>query len=527
MVINPEALARQQIDTLLSAAGWTLQNPTEFNRTASLGVAVREFQLPNGPCDYLLFVDGKACGVLEAKKEGHTLSGVAEQSEKYFTIPDHLAAWPAGIRFDYESTGTETLFRDNAEPKPRSRRVFAFHKPETLIGWLKAADTLRARLTQLPALDTTGLRDCQIDAIEGLEESLSLDKPRSLSQMATGSGKTFTACTFSWRLLKLAGARRILFLVDRNNLGDQTLKEYQNFHPSGAAHKFSDTYITQHLKGQLDPDAQVVITTIQRLYAMLRGEELDEEAEERSGFETWTNDEGEIRPVAYNPQIPIESFDFIVTDECHRSIYGLWRQVLEYFDAHLIGLTATPSKHTLGFFHNNLVAEYPYEQSVVDGVNVGYEVYRIRTQVGEGGGKVVAGYNVPVRDRRTREIRYRELDEDLEYEAKALDRSVTVPSQIRAVIEQYRKDMFTELFPGRTGQWVPKTLIFAKDDNHAEEIVGIVREVLNEGNAFAKITRPYNTLQSGKCLLFICFPRSITFGHFSWVTASHLPSALI
>ena len=213
MVINPEALARQQIDTLLSAAGWTLQNPTEFNRTASLGVAVREFQLPNGPCDYLLFVDGKACGVLEAKKEGHTLSGVAEQSEKYFTIPDHLAAWPAGIRFDYESTGTETLFRDNAEPKPRSRRVFAFHKPETLIGWLKAADTLRARLTQLPALDTTGLRDCQIDAIEGLEESLSLDKPRSLSQMATGSGKTFTACTFSWRLLKLAGARRILFLV--------------------------------------------------------------------------------------------------------------------------------------------------------------------------------------------------------------------------------------------------------------------------------------------------------------------------
>ena len=390
MVINPEALARQQIDTLLSAAGWTLQNPTEFNRTASLGVAVREFQLPNGPCDYLLFVDGKACGVLEAKKEGHTLSGVAEQSEKYFTIPDHLAAWPAGIRFDYESTGTETLFRDNAEPKPRSRRVFAFHKPETLIGWLKAADTLRARLTQLPALDTTGLRDCQIDAIEGLEESLSLDKPRSLSQMATGSGKTFTACTFSWRLLKLAGARRILFLVDRNNLGDQTLKEYQNFHPSGAAHKFSDTYITQHLKGQLDPDAQVVITTIQRLYAMLRGEELDEEAEERSGFETWTNDEGEIRPVAYNPQIPIESFDFIVTDECHRSIYGLWRQVLEYFDAHLIGLTATPSKHTLGFFHNNLVAEYPYEQSVVDGVNVGYEVYRIRTQVGEGGGKVVA-----------------------------------------------------------------------------------------------------------------------------------------
>ncbi len=353
----------------------------------------------------------------------------------------------------------------------------------------------------MPPLDETGLRDCQIDAVQGLEASFAQDRPRALIQMATGAGKTFTACTFSWRLLKHAKARRILFLVDRNNLGDQTLKEYQNYEPPGSGRKFTQTYIVQHLHGNhIDRDAKVVITTIQRLYAMLRGEELDEIAEEASAFETWSGEEGELRPVTYNPAIPIEIFDLIVTDECHRSIYGLWRQVLDYFDAHLIGLTATPSKHTLGFFNSNLVAEYPYEQSVVDGVNVGFEVYRIRTQVGEQGGVVDARYGVPLRDRRTRAIRYRQLDEDLPYTRQELDRSVTVPNQIRLVLRCYRDKLFTELFPGRSGQWVPKTLIFAKDDNHAEEIVHAVREVFGQGNDFAKkIT--YQTSEKPKELI--------------------------
>jgi type I restriction enzyme R subunit len=319
--------------------------------------------------------------------------------------------------------------------------------------------------------------------------------------MATGAGKTFTACTFSWRLLKHARARRILFLVDRNNLGDQTLKEYQNYDPPSSGRKFDKTYIVQHLHSNyIDPDAKVVITTIQRLYAMLRGEELDESVEEISAFETWNNEDGELRPVAYNPKIPIEHFDFIVTDECHRSIYGLWRQVLEYFDAHLIGLTATPSAHTLGFFNQNLVAEYPYEQSVVDGVNVGFEVYRIKTRVSEQGGVVDATYHVPVRDRRTRAIRYKQLDEDMPFTRKQLDNDVTVPNQIRAVLECYRDRLFSDLFPGRTGQWVPKTLIFAKDDNHAEEIVHIVRDVFSMGNDFAKkIT--YQTTENPKELI--------------------------
>ena len=505
-MLTPEQKSRQTIDGLLEAAGWVLQDKETFNRKASLGVAVQEFSLPNGPCDYLLFIDGKAAGVIEAKKSGVTLSGVADQSDKYMTrLPEHLARWDDLLIYDYESTGEETFFRNRQDPKPRSRKIFAFHTPAILLEWLKAPRTLRAALADMPPLNEKGLRECQIEAIKGLEASLAADKPRSLMQLATGAGKTFAACTFSYRLIKHAGAKRILFLVDRNNLGDQTLKEFQNFKPSGAANRFTDTYIVQQLQNKrIDPDAKVVITTIQRLYATLRGDELDPQDEEGSAFETWKGEEGEIPPIDYNPAIPIESFDFIITDECHRSIYGLWRQVLEYFDASIIGLTATPSKHTLGFFNQNLVAEYPYERSVADGVNVGYEVYRIKTRVTEEGGIIEAGetgFQVPVRDKRTRRIRYEDLDADLAYSKKELDRSVVNPNQIRTVLEAYKSRVYSELFPDRTGDWLPKTLIFAKDDSHAEEIVHAAREVFGEGNNFAKKITYRNTVEDPKTMI--------------------------
>ena len=194
-----------------------------------------------------------------------------------------------------------------------------------------------------------------------------------------------------------------------------------------------------------------------------------------------------MEPIDYNPAIPIETFDIIVTDECHRSIYNLWRQVLEYFDAYLIGLTATPTKQTFGFFNQNLVMEYGHEQAVADGVNVDYDVYRIRTEITEGGAKVEAGYYVDKRDRATRAVRWEQLDEELDYDANQLDRDVVAPDQIRTVVRTFRDKLFTEIFPGRTE--VPKTLIFAKDDSHAEDIVQIVREEFGKGNDFAqKIT---------------------------------------
>ena len=484
--MTPEQQARQQIDAKLVAAGWIIQDYKAFNPSAGRGIALREVPLKSGRCDYLLLVDRQALGVVEAKKEGTTLSMVAEQSGHYSaSLPDFIQAIaPGSLPFLYESTGVETFFRDERDPDPRSRSVFSFHRPETLAEWLTQPDTLRARLRHLPPLPTQGMRDCQVEGITDLEKSFAENQPRALIQMATGAGKTFTACAFTYRLIKYAGARRVLFLVDRSNLGRQATSEFQQFVTPDTGRKFTELYNVQHLTSNaLDPVCRVTICTIQRLYSMLRGEELPEDADEMSTYEIGAAD-GRPKEVTYNPAIPIEMFDFVVTDECHRSIYNLWRQVLEYFDAFLIGLTATPSKQTIGFFNQNLVTEYNHERAVADGVNVGYEVYRIKTQVTEQGGKVEKGFYVDKRNKLDRSKRWEQLDEDLTYTAPELDRSVVVPSQIRTVLQAFKDALFTELFPGRT--LVPKTLIFAKDDSHAEDIVHICREVFGKGNDFAK-----------------------------------------
>lgn len=484
MAPTPEELARVDIDSLLSAAGWAVQDYKAYNPGVARGIALREVPLQSGRCDYLLMVDRAAVGLIEAKKEGTLLSGVAEQSAFYAgQLPPFLQA-KASLRYFYESTGTETFFRDTNDPEPRSRHVFAFHKPETLATWLAEPESLRARLKQLPPLITTGMRDCQIEAVSRLEQSLAADKPRSLIQMATGAGKTYTACSFIYRLIKHANARRVLFLVDRSNLGRQTVAEFQQYVVPDGNRKFTELYNVQHLgSGGLDPVCRVTVATIQRVYSTLRGEELPDDLDEVSGYEAATAD-GRTKDVEYNPRLAIEDFDFIVTDECHRSIYNLWRQVLDYFDAHLIGLTATPSKQTIGYFNQNLVMEYGHERAVADGVNVGYDVYRIRTQVTEQGATVEAGNYIDRRSKDTRKTRWERLDEDLSYQGRELDRSVVVPSQIRTVLTAWKQALPTELFPGRV--LVPKTLIFAKDDNHAEDIVHLCREVFGKGNDFCK-----------------------------------------
>lgn len=264
---TPEARARKIIDEQLATAGWVVQDREAMNRRAALGVAVREYPLASGPCDYLLLVAGKACGVVEAKAAGTTLSGVAEQASGYQAgSATPLATWGEPLRFDYEASSTEILFADRADPERRSRRVFGFHRPETMLGWLEADSSLRSRLRALPALDTTDLRDCQVEAINGVEASLKQDRPRALVQMATGAGKTFTAATLSYRLLAHAGANRILFLVDRNNLGRQTLKEFQAYRPPGTGRLFTEIYNVQRLgPAGLDRDVKVVISTIQRV----------------------------------------------------------------------------------------------------------------------------------------------------------------------------------------------------------------------------------------------------------------------
>jgi type I restriction enzyme R subunit len=519
---TPEARARANIDALLAAAGWAVQDLKHVNLHAGSGavkgVAIREFPLNPGFgfADYLLYVDGKACGVIEAKKEGATLTGVELQSGRYAqSLPASLPAWHRPLPFVWESTGVETHFTNRLDPEPRARTVFAFFRPELLAQWLaflsdpkvgnaanEEAGTFLARMRNMPALVTEwgsggahyALWPAQIKAITQLEKSLAANKPKALIQMATGSGKTFTSIGFIYRLIKFGGARRVLFLVDRGNLARQTKKEFDAYASPYNNYKFGEEYIVQHLQGnQLDTSARVVICTIQRMFSMLKGRDLPEEADEESTerVEALFKDP---EPIGYNPAIPIESFDIVVTDEAHRSIYNLWRQVLEYFDAYLIGLTATPNKQTFGFFNQNLVMEYGHAQAVADGVNVNYDVYRIKTEVGEQGAKVDKGFWLETQDKATRRKTAWQLDDDFEYQPEELDRAVQTPDQIRTVVRTLRDRWQADMFPARTE--LPKTLIFAKDDNHAEKIVEVLRIEFGRGNEFAqKIT--YRSAQGG------------------------------
>jgi type I restriction enzyme R subunit len=489
--MTPEAKARINIDKMLTEAGYVLQDMSQFDRTAALGVAVREYPTQSGPMDYLLFISGNPVGVIEAKAEdkGVTLSSVAEQSERYIKSGlKHYQGLP-DIRFAYESTGVVTNFRDTHDQKTRSRGMFSFHQPQMLDEWLKDSDTLRNRLKSFPDFDSLGFRDCQVTAVLNLEKSFGENKPRALIQMATGAGKTYTAITAVYRLLKYAKAKRVLFLVDTKNLGEQAEGEFMNYKPSDDGRLFSELYNVRRLNSAHIPtDTKVCISTIQRMYSILRGEDLDESAEETSLNEQKVT--GEPRNVAYNSKYPPEFFDVVIIDECHRSIYNIWQQVLDYFDAFLVGLTATPDSRTFGFFNQNIVSEYTHEQAVLDDVNVGREgTYLIETLKGSKGGTILK-QTVEKRDRLSRRKRWELLDEDFTYAPTQLDRDVVNPSRIRSVIKAFR-DALPEMFPGRVhldpGQTeIPKTLIFAKTDSHADDIIGIIREEFGEGNEFCK-----------------------------------------
>jgi type I restriction enzyme R subunit len=521
---NPEQKARDNIDALLTQAGWVVQSSKKIDLNAGLGQAVREYQTDVGPADYVLFVDKKAVGVIEAKREeeGLRLTAHEAQTEGYAAAKLKWVNNKDPLPFLYESTGIITRFTDGRDPKPRSREVFSFHRPETIKEWLAHGESLRARLQHIPPLNPNHLpakelrlRDCQEIAITKLETSFKADRPRALIQMATGAGKTYTAITAMYRLLKYADAKRILFLVNTKNLGEQAEQEMMSFVPLDDNRKFTELYTVQRLKNSfIASDTHVCISTIQRLYSILKGVELDESEEEvnpaeinfnnllrtnplqlplvrgraeqappltRGGWEGFK--QSEPLPVVYSEKIPPEFFDFIFIDECHESIYNLWRQVPEYFDASLIGLTATPDNRTYGFFKKNVVSDYSHEKAVADGVNVGNEVYVIDTKVSQTGGVIAAQQQVERREKLTRKKRWELQDQDEAYSSKQLDRNIVNPDQIRTIIRAFR-DNLPEIFPGRAE--VPKTLIFAKTDSHADDIIQTVREEFDERNAFCK-----------------------------------------
>ena len=484
--MTPEEIARLVIDDKLRQSGWVIQDMKKLNLSAALGVAVREFPTSTGEVDYALFVDGKPVGVAEAKREekGESITDVEVQSGRYANSTFKWIKNDYKIRFAYETTDKLIRFTDYNDIKYRSRTVFSFHRPETLFALLQQPDTIRNNMKHFPTLDEKGFRKCQVNAIKNLDNSFAENRPKALVQMATGAGKTFTAITDAYRLLKYGKMNRILFLVDTRGLGEQAEREFLAYTPNDDPRSFSQLYGVRRLKNSYIPnDIQVCICTIQRMYSILKGEELVESTEEKSFAEFVTAESKAPKEVVYNEKYPPEFFDCIIVDECHRSIYNVWSQVLTYFDAFIIGLTATPDNRTFAFFNENIVSEYPREQAIIDGVNVGEDIFLIETQVGKNGAHLMKQL-IEYRDRLSRAKRWKQLDEDVDYKPTQLDRDIVNPSQIRTVIRSFKENLFTTLFPRR--KEVPKTLIFAKTDSHADDIIQIVREEFGEGNDFCR-----------------------------------------
>ena len=484
--MEPEQKARKVIDKKLEQSGWIIQDVMRLNPTVSRGVVVREFPTDTGPVDYALFVNGIPVGVIEAKKSeaGENITTVEEQSARYANSTFKWIKIEYSIRFAYEATDNLIRFTDYNDIKFRSRTVFSFHRPETLERLLANEGTIRNNMKKFPPLDETGFRKCQINAIRNLDISFSNNRQKALVQMATGAGKTFTAITAAYRLLKYDKMNRILFLVDTKSLGEQAEREFLAYTPNDDPRSFSQLYGVRRLKSSYIPsDVQICISTIQRMYSILKGEELDESAEEISFAEYATANNRAPKEVVYNEKYPPEFFDCIIVDECHRSIYNVWSQVLSYFDSFIIGLTATPDKRTFAFFDENIVSEYPREQAIVDGVNVGEDIFLIETEITKNGARLMKQL-IEYRNRLSRKKRWMQMDEDVDYVPPQLDRDIVNPSQIRTVIRTFKENLFTTLFPRR--KEVPKTLIFAKTDSHADDIVQIVRDEFGEGNDFCR-----------------------------------------
>ncbi len=493
--MNPEQKARLQIDRQLEVSGWRVSKDKDAWRNGD-AVAIEEWIFPNGiRADYLLFVDGKAIAVVEAKPSKTLMGGIHHQADQYAASLDGLTpAWRRPLPFIYVANGTVVLYADRRDKYSRQRLVFSFHRPETLMRWAKEGDsTLQNRLMSLPDIPLPAelnLRQCQIEAIENLEDSFKEQKRRAYLHVATGAGKTYTACTFCHRLVKYARARRILFLVDRGNLGVQAHGEFANWPVPETDRKFSEEYEVLRLtRNRIEGNPRVVISTIQRVYSILT------HADDNSADDDTLSENDTPKEAVYNAELPPEYFDFIVVDECHRSIYKNWRKVLEYFDATIIGLTATETALTTSFFDNNRVANYSYAQSVKDGVNVGYCIYRIRTQKTEYGGELIAGGEFPAfrKDLLTQVLDDTDLVENIPYEGKDLNRFVESEPQVRTVIQAYKDAIYRDLYPERMTpdeeyniNYIPKTLIFAQTDAHAELITRVVQEVFGRGDSFCK-----------------------------------------
>ena len=465
---------------LLKKAGWSIVPRDQYSPGVS-AVAIEEGILKgNLEADYLLFLEGKAIGVLEAKKESISLDDiVANQAENYtHKLLPMYQYWENPLPLIYLSNGKELLFKNAKIPGSTYQKLDAMHTPKEMV---KLAG-INSFFAGLPTLDPKGLRACQYEAITNLEASFRNSQRKALIVLATGAGKTFTACLAAYRFLAYTPARRVLFLVDRNNLGKQAEGAFGDFKLTENGEPFSTIYTTERLRsGKISDKTNLVICTIQRLFSVITGQELQDDDDGESSFESDTQPDVELNGKLL---LPPDFFDLIIVDECHRSIYGRWRKVLEYFkEARIIGLTATPGDETMAFFNNNRVVNYTLEKSIVDEINVDCRVYRIRTSATENGGEIHKGEKYREVTTYTGEKRMTRAVEATPYQANDLDRAVINPEQIKLVLESYKNAVYSELYPSRDPNiaYIPKTLIFAKSDAHADNIIKIIREQVFPG----------------------------------------------
>lgn len=485
---KPEEQAREKIDEQLRAVGWDIVSRDEY--VPGNTVAVMEALMQGSKeSDYLLFVDNKAIAVIEAKRAENTLKeDVAQQAENYANTPQKwYGLWFDGlIPLVYMANGKKIYFKNLfKDPNGEYEEIKTFHSPKKMLRLIDKDSAFGA----LPYLDKKGFRDCQYNAEIQLEKSLKKGLLRFLAILATGAGKTFLACLTTYRLLNYTDTKRVLFLVDRNNLSKQAESEFSLFRRTETGEPMSDLYSIKRLRKNDDINADIVISTIQKLFAVLTGQQLietNEDAEDEEAAQVEALDTDNEVKLGKDLKLPPDYFQFIVVDECHRSIYGKWKAVLDYFaEAKILGLTATPTPEAEGFFNKNVIANYTYEKSVTDGVNVSAKVYRISTKTTEQGGTIASGSevieNAKGKKNTKGSVKY-VVHKSVKYDALELDRTVTDRGQIRKVLEAYRDSIYTELYPNRPENWayVPKTLIFAKDDRHATEIVSMVEEVFGE-----------------------------------------------
>lgn len=481
----PEERARKKIDKQLIDAGWDIVSRNEYVPKSTS--AVKEALMKgNKESDYLLFVDDKAIAVVEAKKEDDPLGPeVEKQAEDYARTPQNwYGLWYKGlIPLVYMANGRKIYFKNLLnDPDGDYVEISEMHSPKKMLSLINQKSDYGA----LPRLEKTGLRDCQYDAEIRLEKSIKEGKKKNLVILATGSGKTYLACLASYRLLNYTSTNRVLFLVDRNNLARQAEAEFSQFDRTEGQQEMSSLYEIKRLKKESDIKADIVVSTIQKLFAVLTGQTLSDDNEDAEDEQTTADeekDEKEVITLGNDLKLPPDYFKLIIVDECHRSIYGKWKAVLDYFsDATIMGLTATPTPEAYAYFDKNVIEEYTYDESVVDGVNVPSRVYRISTEITEHGGAIKSGTQFIETSLKSGQTISYVAEQSVDYDTTQLDRSVVNRDQIRKVLLAYKNAIYEELYPERDKNWayVPKTLIFAKDDNHASEIVEGVKDVFKD-----------------------------------------------